>query len=640
MTAAPYPTSYRDLLTAFDGSGGYRPLDALVVPASRSAEHLRSAAALAHKTDAELLVLCSRNAEPALVARLMAEEHVARHHVVHMRPGYDCRLLPSAPAPTNLVELASRPELSRKRNLGLLVARMVGWRTVLFLDDDITLDVADLVSAQHGLEAAAAVGFPIDDWPDNSVVDHANRASGAEQDVFVGPSALLVDMESAPLGHFPTIYDEGALFLFDTVAERRLSRYPGRARQLPYDPFREFDRGRDEEFGEVIVEGLLGFLQAPTVDACPTGRRYWHGFLPRRQAFLRELAGRLRAAAPSPRQVSALGAVHSAIRRHAQITPNACAEFVRHWRAERDRWAQRLDRVGSEPTVPRALARLGLSAVSGPPPRPRLIACADRRPVAPATAPAIAPRVQAVPDAETLAVLVPGFLDSASWAGTRSLAGDLHRTGRTAVSFDPRGTFRTPGAVDQVRPSIQIRDAISAIGMVRPHARTVFIGHSLGASIAVCAAAEDPRVTDVVAIMPPRCFVWPHDFDPARNTWRRVRRLVVATPGSTVQWQFKVPPAVVADAVGHDLPARLRAMPAHQRILFIAGRDDTVIPVSAVKRLFGECSSRDKSLAILPVGHDYRDHPDQLRQVNDAVLSWLAAGDAQRAQVAAATRPA
>ena len=144
MTAAAYPTSYRDLLTSFDGTGRYRPLDALVVPASRSAEHLRSAAALAHKTDAELLVLCSRNAEPAAVARLMAEEHVARHHVVHMRPDYDCRLLPSAPAPTNLVEFASRPELSRKRNLGLLVARMVGWRTVLFLDDDITLGVADL----------------------------------------------------------------------------------------------------------------------------------------------------------------------------------------------------------------------------------------------------------------------------------------------------------------------------------------------------------------------------------------------------------------------------------------------------------------------------------------------------------------
>ena len=65
------------------------------------------------------------------------------------------------------------------------------------------------MSAQHGLEAAAAVGFPIDDWPDNSVVDHANRVSGAEQDVFVEPSALLVDMESAPLGHFPAIYDEG-----------------------------------------------------------------------------------------------------------------------------------------------------------------------------------------------------------------------------------------------------------------------------------------------------------------------------------------------------------------------------------------------------------------------------------------------
>ena len=95
MTAAAYPTSYRDLLTSFDGTGG--------IARSMRWSCLRAGARstsgrprrMAHKTDAELLVLCSRNAEPAAVARLMAEEHVARHHVVHMRPDYQSRLLPS-----------------------------------------------------------------------------------------------------------------------------------------------------------------------------------------------------------------------------------------------------------------------------------------------------------------------------------------------------------------------------------------------------------------------------------------------------------------------------------------------------------------------------------------------------------------
>ena len=48
--------------------------------------------------------------------------------------------------------------------------------------------------------------------------------------------------------------------------------------------------------------------------------------------------------------------------------------------------------------------------------------------------------------------------------------------------------------------------------------------------------------------------------------------------------------------------------------------------------LLGECNATKDNCLPLPVGHDYRDHPDQLRQVNDAVLTWLAAGDVQRAQ--------
>jgi hypothetical protein len=618
--------AHTNLLAPFDGTGRYHPLDAVIVPAGRPAEHTRAAAAIAHMTDAELLVLCSQKAEPVAVARVVAEEHVARSHVVGVPADYQSGLLPSPP-PTIQAEQASRPDLSRKRNLGLAVARMAGWRTVLLVDDDITLDVGDVVAAQYALDATPAVGFPIEDWPDNSAIGHANRMSGGAQEVFVGPSALLVDVEAASLGQFPTIYNEGSLFLFDAVAERKVSRSPGRARQLPYNPFRDLDRGGDEEFGDVIFEGLMGFLHAPST-AFPTGPSYWREFLPRRRAFLTGVADRLRDSPPSPRHVSALCAVHSAMRRHAAITPAACARFIRHWRAERRLWVRRLAQLDQLHTVPQALERLGLEAVSPRPrSRPRLGPSA-LEPVATVEAPAvIAPRVKTAPGSDVLAVLIPGFLDSEKWAGTRSLAENLRRSGRTAVSFDPRGTFSTPGSLDQIRPSVQIRDAISAIGMVRPHARTVLIGHSLGASIAVF-AADDPRVTDVVAIMPPRCFVWPHEYDAARDTWRGARRFVVSPQGSSVKWQFKVPHSVVDDAVTHDLPATLRAMRRDQRILFIAGTADTVIPEHVVKGLHDECNAQ-KTFLPLPVGHDYRDHPDQLRLVNDAVLTWIAAGDAQ-----------
>jgi pimeloyl-ACP methyl ester carboxylesterase len=607
------------------GTGGGRALDAVIVPTARSAEHLRAAAAIARETDSELLVLCSLKAKAATAERVVAHERVARHHLIDIPDAYRCALLPSRP-PSNLAASASRPALSHKRNLGLLVARMVGWRTALFLDDDIALDGSGVEAALRGLDGAAAVGFPVVDWPDNSVVGHANRASGAEQDVFVGPSALLVDMRSRHFGHFPTIYNEGALYLFDALAAREVRCSDRTARQLPYNPFHDVHRGRDEEFGDVIAEGLMNYLDEPT-NPCPLHRSYWRDFLPRRRAFLREVTERLLNGPASPRRASALGAVRSADRQHGLITPAACAHFVQRWRADRDLWVGRLSDVERVRTVPDALRRLGLPV---PRPRPRHTVSRLVRPAIAATPPVITPWVRAAPRSETLAVLIPGFLDSRSWAGTRTLAVELQSSGRTAVSFDPRGTFRTPGDPEQIKPSVQVCDTISAIGMVRPHRRTVLIGHSFGASIALLAAAEDPRVTEVVAIMPPRCFVWPRDYDAARDSWRRtkIRRFDVVAPGSSVQWRFKVPHSVVDDAVERNLPATLRKLRHDQRILFIAGRDDTVIPAATVEELSIECHNARKTFVVLPVGHDYRDHPEQLRMVNAAVLHWLDTADA------------
>ena len=76
MTAAAY--SPHRTCSRRSTARAVSPARRVVVPASRRCGAPPAAAAIAHKTDAELLVLCSRNAEPVAVARLMAEEHVAR----------------------------------------------------------------------------------------------------------------------------------------------------------------------------------------------------------------------------------------------------------------------------------------------------------------------------------------------------------------------------------------------------------------------------------------------------------------------------------------------------------------------------------------------------------------------------------
>lgn len=611
---APHRQSHSELLKPV-GGGRFRDLDAVIVPAGRSVPHLAHASALAAKAGSALLVLCDRQVQAAEVGAVADAEGAWRWHAVDVPPEPTTPLLTFPPSPAGLPELGGRVSLSHKRNLGLLVARMVGWRTVLFLDDDISgLDASDVYSATAGLETAAAVGFAVQQWPDNSVVCHANRISGAAQDVFVGGAALLVDTGSEHLGHFPTIYNEDWLFLYDALVRGQVQRAANPVRQLAYDPFKDLLRGRSEEFGEIIAEGLLHWVHRPDHAQPPLHEGYWREFLGRRREFIDGIVRRLETGPPTPRRRTARNAVRAAERQHEQITAAACVRFFHHWRRERRIWLERLSSVQPAPNVDEALRRVGLKAVRPTPSRLR------RAGGEPGRAP-IAVMKYASPGSDMFALVVPGFLDSGSGVGASTLAKAIHASGRTAITFDPRGTWRSPGPVAHLAPTVQVRGTLDVVRSQRRHGRVALIGHSLGAYVACLAAAQEERVTDIVAIMPPRCFVWPRDYDPGRDTWRGARQFAVPYGSST--WQFRVPRSVVDDALTHDLPAVLSGFDERVRILFVAGTQDETIPAREVRRLYDECGTPHKQWSLLPVGHDYRDRPDHRKLVNDTVLQWL-----------------
>ena len=221
-----------------------------------------------------------------------------------------------------------------------------------------------------------------------------------------------------------------------------------------------------------------------------------------------------------------------------------------------------------------------------------------------------------------LALVVPGFLDNGSGPGAVTLAKAIQAQGHTAITFDPRGTWRSSGDLGSISPDAQATDVLRVLDSRRRYGRVALVGHSLGALVACLAAVRDERITDVVAIMPPRCFVWPFDYDESRDRWGRQRRIAVSH--GRVSWAFHVPHSVVLRAVKHPLPAALANMDKRVRILFIAGADDEVIPAHTVRRLYNECRTPEKTIRILPIGHDYRDRPDHRKLVNDTVLRWLA----------------
>jgi hypothetical protein len=342
---------------------GCDAIDAVIVPTARPAALVGPVADLARAVGCLLVVLCSARSSSRVVAELVTSRPGLRAAVVDLPPGYRHPLLELRTSRHPQAGLARHLDLSTKRNLGLLLARLLGWRHVLFADDDIRgLDVGMLARGSSLLGRYGAVGFRVDQWPDNSVVCHAHRLGGGNQDTFVGGSALLVDTAQAG-SFFPAVYNEDWLFLHDQVRSRKVA-CAGRTAQLTYDPFDSPERAASEEFGDLIAETLFSSMHGDVHLGTP-GRDFWRTGIRRRSAFLEDVAGLVDAASlGQPTTARPLAALATATARLQAIEPGDCQAFVDAWRADLAVWSDQLLRLPAFVTERQAFQYLDLPIVS------------------------------------------------------------------------------------------------------------------------------------------------------------------------------------------------------------------------------------------------------------------------------------
>lgn len=197
-------------------------VDALIIPAGRPIAWLREGTALAAGLTCALVAFCSRKIAASDVADLGNELGVSTA-ALEMR---DCEQVLPPFLTTELVadsELVRTSDSSRKRNLGLALARIAGWKRVLFLDDDIhSLGPRDAEAAAGLVGRYAAVGLSNIGFPDNSVVCHAYREVGGPQAQFIGAGALMV-APTRSRAFFPDTYNADWLYLLGDALRVRVS---------------------------------------------------------------------------------------------------------------------------------------------------------------------------------------------------------------------------------------------------------------------------------------------------------------------------------------------------------------------------------------------------------------------------------
>ena len=343
------------------------PLDAIVVPASRPAHNLDHAITLARAAKSHLVILCSHATRPAEIHELLAARSFSATTVVEIPTRYSHEFFAFETTEWIRKKLPAvcavrDSDLSVKRNVGLVLARMLGWRRIFFMDDDIRdLDAAMLrstVSLLAGDDRYYSAGMSADEFPDNSVVCHARRAVGEFQGVFVSGSALAVDC-TVPFAFFPDIYNEDWLFFYRDAVAGRLGHSGHFATQLRYEPFADPQRAAGQEFGDVIAEGLYALLEDGLGTEQATAER-WEEFLADRERILGEI---LEQSDRAPRHIQAdmRMAVRAALRCLRQIQPDMCLDYVQRWRRDVEQWERTLGWLPQADSITDALLKLGLT---------------------------------------------------------------------------------------------------------------------------------------------------------------------------------------------------------------------------------------------------------------------------------------
>ena len=357
-------------------------LDAIVVPATRPASALADIIELAAGTETQLVVLCSRQAEVDQVTGQVESVAGVQSVVVQFSDDYQ---LPGLEFETSLPVFAvanggRKSDLSVKRNFGLLLARLQGWNKIAFVDDDITLARTEVARLADQLDSYQIAGMVCRDFPDNSVFCHARRLTEQQQDVFVTGAALGVHAGDLPPPFFPDVYNEDWFFFGEAAARHQLAKV-GEARQVVYDPYAEPTRASDEEFGDLLAEGLYTLIEDNCqliADWCPhefysnltalAREDFWASYIDVRVANLSETRLLLDEFAQRPScsdDAAAAGKclkAAEALYSDAAITAAMCVQFLDAWHKDLDMWNRLYSRVNDVGDVGASMEWLGVSA--------------------------------------------------------------------------------------------------------------------------------------------------------------------------------------------------------------------------------------------------------------------------------------
>ena len=224
---------------------------------------------------------------------------------------------------------------------------------------------------------------------------------------------------------------------------------------------------------------------------------------------------------------------------------------------------------------------------------------------------------------EKLAILCPGHLDSKDYSHLVYLANDLAVLGYTVVRFDPTGTWDSDGSISDYTTTqcfVDIRSIIEYMLRAENFKDILLGGHSRGGVVSKLYAVRDPRVSVVLAIMPPYSLIRTVNKDKIEK-WKveGFRTSVRDIPNSQEKKEFKVPYSEVEDGKQYDVLNDVEKL--HTPLILVAGELDDVILPEDVRLIYNKANEPKQFILLEGINHDYRHNIDEIKKVNQLVLA-------------------